>query len=209
LKWFKAFVIISSITTMSQFPEIVLKLYVPSEYATLRAFYMNRIQDHNDCRYKMFPDSGFDLGLPIDFSITKTCSNKIPLGVHCSMYTYVRCDCVDDVSTMTGESRGIYPFNNLFEIPQAYYLYPRSSIVKTPIRLSNSVGIIDSGYRGEITAFVDKLDTQVDSFFVRAMDRYFQICHPSLMPFKVVMVDTKEELGITERGDGGFGSTGR
>jgi dUTPase len=194
---------------MSQFPEIVLKLYVPPEYATLRAFYMNRIQDHNDERYKMFPDSGFDLGLPVNFIITKTCSNKIPLGIHCSMYTYVGRDSMDDNSNMTAESRGIYPSNNMFEIPQAYYLYPRSSIVKTPLRLSNSVGIIDSGYRGEITAFVDKMDNQVDSVSLTAMDRYFQICHPSLMPFKVIMVDTKEELGITERGSGGFGSTGR
>lgn len=178
---------------MSPFPEIVLKLFVPPEYATLRAFYTNRIQDHNGSLYKTFPDSGFDLGVPTDFTIAKTCSNKIPLGVHCSMYMYTKHDHTDKV----------------IEVPQAYYLYPRSSIVKTPIRLSNSVGIIDTGYRGEITAFVDKIDNQCDSFFIRAMDRYFQICHPSLIPFKVIMVNTKEELGLTERGDGGFGSTGR
>ena len=41
------------------------------------------------------------------------------------------------------------------------------------------------------------------------MDRYFQLVHPSYNPFKVVMVDSKEELGSTNRGEGGFGSTGR
>ena len=95
-------------------------------------------------------------------------------------------------------------------IPQAYYLYPRSSIIKTPLRLSNSVGIIDRGYSGEIIAVVDNIDHHTsNSFTIRAMERYFQICHPTLAPFKVVMVNSKEELGQTERGNGGFGSTGR
>jgi dUTP pyrophosphatase len=168
--------------------ELTMYIFVPNEYETLRAFYRYRIHDHNNTLYNSaHADSGFDLGLPTNFQITKTCSNKIPLGVHCSMY----------VSVDTKKT------------PQAYYLYPRSSIVKTPFRLSNSVGIIDRGYRGEITAFVDMIDHQRDTFDMCAMDRHFQICHPSLEPFKVVMVDTKEELGLTERGDGGFGSTGR
>ena len=41
------------------------------------------------------------------------------------------------------------------------------------------------------------------------MERYFQICHRSLSPFKVVLADTLDSLGTTERGDGGFGSSGR
>ena len=75
--------------------------------------------------------------------------------------------------------------------------------------MSNSLGIIDSGYRGEITAAVDNVDSSCSSIKLNAMERYFQLCHPSLMPFRVVMVDTIEELGITARGDGGFGSTGQ
>lgn len=165
-----------------------LRIFVSSQQDTLREFYSQRIQDHNAKIYDDFPDSGFDLGLPKDFNLAKTCSNKIPLGIHCAMST---------------------SSNNIREIPQAYYLYPRSSVVKTPIRMSNSVGIIDSGYRGEITAFVDMIDTTRNSFSVLAMDRYFQICHPTLAPFKVIMVDSLEELGTTCRGAGGFGSTGR
>ena len=188
---------------MSVTPELVLKLFVPANNASLRVFYINRIQDHNAGRFDTFPDSGFDLGLPSDFNITKVCSNKIPLGVQCAMYMYVR---LASAGSGSGASADL---NIPIEVPQAYYLYPRSSIIKTPLRLSNSVGIIDSGYRGEITAVVDKVDNQVDSFQIRAMDRYFQLCHPSLMPFKVIMVNTIEELGLTARGDGGFGSTGR
>jgi dUTP pyrophosphatase len=192
---------------MSVTPELVLKLFVPANNASLRVFYINRIQDHNAGRFDTFPDSGFDLGLPSDFNITKVCSNKIPLGVHCAMYMYVR---LASAGAGAGAGAGASADLNIpIEVPQAYYLYPRSSIIKTPLRLSNSVGIIDSGYRGEITAVVDKVDNQVDSFQIRAMDRYFQLCHPSLMPFKVIMVNTIEELGLTARGDGGFGSTGR
>jgi len=186
---------------MSVTPELVLKLFVPYDNATLRAYYMNRIQDHNAGRYNTFPDSGFDLGLPNDFNITKVCSNKIPLGIQCAMYMYVR--------LASASASASADLNTTTEVPQAYYLYPRSSIIKTPLRLSNSVGIIDSGYRGEIIAVVDKVDNQVDSFQIHAMDRYFQLCHPSLTPFKVIMVNTIEELGLTARGDGGFGSTGR
>jgi dUTPase len=194
---------------MSVTPELVLKLFVPYDNASLRVFYINRIQDHNAGRFDTFPDSGFDLGLPRDFNITKVCSNKIPLGVQCAMYMYVR---LASASAGAGSGSGAgaaIDLNTPIEVPQAYYLYPRSSIIKTPLRLSNSVGIIDSGYRGEIIAVVDKVDNQVDSFQIQAMDRYFQLCHPSLMPFKVVMVNTIEELGLTVRGDGGFGSTGR
>ena len=202
---------------MSVTPELVLKLFVPANNASLRVFYINRIQDHNAGRFDTFPDSGFDLGLPSDFNITKVCSNKIPLGVQCAMYMYVRLASSGSGSGSgsgagagAGAGSGASADLNIpIEVPQAYYLYPRSSIIKTPLRLSNSVGIIDSGYRGEITAVVDKVDNQVDSFQIRAMDRYFQLCHPSLMPFKVIMVNTIEELGLTARGDGGFGSTGR
>jgi dUTP pyrophosphatase len=166
--------------------EYILKIFVSNDHETLRAFYRQRIQDHNTRTYEHFADSGFDLGLPKDFLLEKTYSNKISLGVHCAMFS-----------------------NDTQKIPQAYYLYPRSSIVKTPLRLSNSVGIIDSGYRGEIMAFVDMIDGSRNSYSISAMDRYFQICHSSLRPFKVILVDTLEELGSSARGSGGFGSTGR
>jgi hypothetical protein len=203
---------------MTHTTDIVLKLFVPFEHSTLRAFYRQRIDEHNyNVVNNLYADSGFDLGLPTDLSINKICSNKIPLGIHCSMYSYSSVVSVyDDTDAYiyatsnddsNGDSNG--DSRNTNATPQAYYLYPRSSIIKTPIRLSNSVGIIDRGYRGEIIAVVDNADHTSNSFTIRAMERYFQICHPTLTPFKVVMVDSKEELGQTERGNRGFGSTGR
>ena len=88
--------------------------------------------------------------------------------------------------------------------PMAYYLYPRSSISKTPLRMSNSVGIIDAGYRGHIMAKVDNISNE--DFIVRAGERYFQICVPTLLTPTVVLGSVND---ITERGAGGFGSTGR
>lgn len=161
---------------------LTLFMFIPDQ-PELKEFYKNRAEDHNNKAPGKYADSGFDLGLPQHKVIRdKDISVKLPLNVQCSMYR------PDGTS-------------------QAYYLYPRSSIIKTPLRLSNSVGIIDRGYRGVITAVVDKIGGEPD-FEMDKFNRYFQICHPTLEPFQVVIVDSKEELGLTERNEGGFGSTG-
>ena len=110
-----------------------------------------------------------------------------------------------------------------------YYLYCRSSTgSKTPLRLSNSVGIIDSGYRGNIKACFDNIninnsdinnsdinnsDILVGSndFVLKQGERYTQLCPPNLeYPMKVVIVDNISDLGKeTIRGYGGFGSSGQ
>jgi len=82
-------------------------------------------------------------------------------------------------------------------------LYPRSSISKTPLRLANSIGIIDSGYRGNIMAAVDNISDE--PYQVQKGQRLFQICGRYLEPIELQLV---EELSDTERGNGGFGSTG-
>ena len=129
-------------------------------------------------------DAGFDLLVPNNLNIdSRTISKKINYGINCSM-------------TFNGK-------------PTAYYLYPRSSMgAKTPLRLSNSVGIIDSGYRGYIIGVVDNISD--DDYQVNLNNRLMQICGPNIMyPIYPVIVDTIEELGITNRGANGFGSTGR
>jgi len=97
----------------------------------------------------------------------------------------------------------------------AYYLYPRSSIYKTPLMLANSVGIIDSGYRGWICSAMRflprKIDEEIGGVFSYHVDPYTkltQICHPNLLPFLVELVDDESVLESTTRGEGGFGSTG-
>ena len=63
-----------------------------------------------------------------------------------------------------------------------YYLYPRSSISKTPLILANSVGIIDSGYRGNIKACFDlnKNHESYDNFKIESGNRYVQITPPNI-----------------------------
>jgi dUTPase len=100
-----------------------------------------------------------------------------------------------------------------------FYLYPRSSISKTRMRLANSVGIIDAGYRGDLIAAVDTIGLFGSNDIwhvwketlspIKKYDRYFQVCAPDLSPFLVHIVETEAELGTpTTRGTGGFGSTG-
>ena len=86
-----------------------------------------------------------------------------------------------------------------------YYIYPRSSLSKTNLRLANSTGIIDAGYRGHIIGVFDVLaETQILNH-----ERLVQICAPGLVPIVVSLVDQLEDLGEqTQRGTGGFGSTG-
>ena len=101
-----------------------------------------------------------------------------------------------------------------------FYMYPRSSISKIPLRLANSTGIIDAGYRGHLMGMFDVVfdaakcqndsDDNDADFFGKKFDRYVQLCAPGLVPILVEVVGTREELGEqTERGNGGFGSTGR
>ena len=103
--------------------------------------------------------------------------------------------------------------------PCGFYLYPRSSISKTRMRLANSVGIIDAGYRGDLIAAVDSIgvfgSTDIWQIWketlspIKKYDRYFQVCAPDLSPFLVHIVEREEDLSPpTTRGQGGFGSTG-
>ena len=86
-----------------------------------------------------------------------------------------------------------------------YWLVPRSSIYKTKLRMANSVGIIDLNYRGSLGTPLDNISTEPVT--VEAGTRLFQICSHDLIPFdSVTQVGTLDE---TDRGEGGFGSTGK
>ena len=75
---------------------------------------------------------------------------------------------------------------------------------RTPLRLANSVGIIDAGYRGEICAIIDNIKDE--PYSIECGTRLFQICSPTLEPIEYDIVNSLSE---TTRGVGGFGSTGR
>lgn len=96
------------------------------------------------------------------------------------------------------------------EIPEGFVglAFPRSSIRKTHLHLSNSVGVIDSGYRGEIQATFKKIqgisNNALDNYKVG--DRIFQLM---IIPHPTIQFQEVDELTTTERGEGGFGSTGK
>jgi len=87
---------------------------------------------------------------------------------------------------------------------KAYYLFPRSSISKTPLRMSNSIGLIDGGYRGEIMASCDNIKNE--PYIIKKGQRLFQLVATDSSPISYKIVDLLEN---TSRGEGGFGSTGK
>lgn len=127
-------------------------------------------------------DSGLDLFFPEDVTLNKgSLAVSVPLGIQCEALTK------DGTQNLS------------------YYLYPRSSISKTPLRMANSVGIIDAGYRGQIIVALDLVDPDINSFTIKKGTRLFQICSPTLDPIHLALVDSLSE---TQRGNDGFGSTG-
>lgn len=92
------------------------------------------------------------------------------------------------------------------EIPQGYMglLVPRSSMSKTPLRCANSVGIIDADYRGEISIVYENVSCS--DYMIFRGDRIAQLI---IVPIAVVDVEEVQTLSETERGTGGYGSTGK
>ena len=84
-----------------------------------------------------------------------------------------------------------------------YYLNPRSSIFKTGVIMANSIGVIDKGYRGELKGPVVAF---IEEAHIKAGSRLFQVISPNMDP--IVEVRIVDSLPETERGAGGFGSTG-
>lgn len=93
------------------------------------------------------------------------------------------------------------------EIPPGYFgaIFPRSSIRNTPLILSNCVGVIDSGYRGEIVFSFRWVNT-ADGMQYKAGDRIGQLV---ILPLPEVEFEEVLVLSESKRGVGGFGSTGK
>ncbi len=112
---------------------------------------------------------------------------------------------LEDITYVPGETKPIkLGISCEAENQNAYYLFPRSSIAKTPLRMSNSIGLIDGGYRGEIMAMCDNIKNI--EYTARKGDRLFQLVAPDCSAIHYQMV---ESLSVTSRGSGGFGSTGK
>jgi dUTP pyrophosphatase len=132
-------------------------------------------------------DSGVDLIIPSSHIIVTNDVIKCGLGIACELIP-------NDASYSVG-----------------FFLSPRSSLTDEPIILTNSIGIIDAGYRGELKApfrcFADVRhpSTLNNNFYeIKQGSRFVQIVAPDLRPIKIKLVD---ELSNTDRGTRGFGST--
>ena len=146
--------------------------------------YKKRAKTHNDnCNTSLHYDAGFDILTPQEINCLPLCVTKLNSNIVATLH-----DSNDN--------------------PLSFYMYARSSISKTPLRLANNVGIIDSGYRGNLCGVFDIHNLAADKTPYEQYQRLVQICSNTLEPFKVILVDDIDKLGTTERGEGGFGSTG-
>ena len=164
-----------------------LKIFVNGD-EKLKQKYKECVEKHNRAliQNQEHIDAGFDIFVPGKLTTTIDNVNKVDFNIVCSAVMV----------------------NNNNKINTGYYMYPRSSLSKTSLRLANSVGIIDSGYRGNLIGMFDLLG--IESYEVNQYDRLVQVCAPGLVPIYVEIVDTFEDLGTnTLRGTGGFGSTGK
>ena len=148
-----------------------LRLFIDSNDNVLVDRYISSISSHNnkvlDPHYQ-YLDAGFDLFVANEINCDSNQVNKIDLEVKCS------------AQIVSNDSE---PRNT------GFYMYPRSSISNTPLRLANSVGIIDSGYRGRL---VGKFDCLQNQFIINKLDRLLQICAPGLIPIYVELVNNAE-----------------
>ena len=140
------------------------------------------IKPHNDIAWKFYKnhghfhdgDAGLDLYVLENIDFKAGETKVIKLGISCEP-----------------------------EDGKAYYLFPRSSISKTPLRMANSIGLIDGGYRGEIMAVCDNIK-DID-YTAEKGQRLFQLVATDSSSIEYELV---EDLEMTTRGIGGFGSTG-
>ena len=151
-----------------------MHLSILAENGEIESLYCNHSTYHEG-------DSGLDLFFIEEINIGAKSTKLISLGIKCEAYPDK-----DKESNIS------------------YYLYPRSSISKTPLRMSNSIGLIDGGYRGEIIAVCDNIKTE--PYTVEKGQRLFQLVAADNSPIHFKLTD---QLEMTSRGTGGFGSTGR
>ena len=109
--------------------------------------------------------------------------------------------------TYDNDGNVVYGCGLAFEIPDGYMglVFPRSSNAKKSLLLSNSVGVIDAGYRGEVTAKFKRLYPISQGEYAIG-ERFAQLI---VMTIPAVEFEEAEELSESERGVGGYGSSGK
>lgn len=131
-------------------------------------------------------DSGTDLYFKEDQIIPAKSTVLIDLGIACEMRELNSKFTIDNMQLFTNKS---------------YFILPRSSIYKTPLRQSNSIGLIDSKYFHNLKVAVDNISDK--DYKITKGQKLFQIALPSLQEFTIAIVN---ELSSSSRGIG-FGSS--
>mgnify|MGYP001562240565 CR=1 FL=1 len=134
-------------------------------------------------------DSGLDLFFPNDIIIPAHKTVLVDLGISCELK-------VIQTNFKLGSE-------NILYVNKSLLMMPRSSIYKTPLRMANSLGLIDSEYRGILKVPIDNI-SDID-YNIKKGQKLFQLVAPNLEQFNIVLSD---KLSSTERGQKGFGSSG-
>lgn len=229
----------------------ILYICVEEGNPNLKRKYEEAIKKWNDKMWKSkFPDAGFDVYSPLggmcgvmdgkDFPLN---GKDFPLSFEEINNSNAEISYFPDKHEKNGDKHrfslklgnnpcqqlkmnfmiktAMYKYKNGRYIPVSFTTHPRSSIYKTPLRITNSTGIIDSGYRGNLMGVFDVLsfykkkmkdnmEQSWENYRINKNERFIQICAPGLEPFVVELVDKPEELSEeTDRGDKGFGSSGK
>ena len=143
-------------------------------------------------------DAGVDLYFPDEVTIpSKALGLKVDLKIQAEMVQEV------NSQLMTNIPKEMLKGMNIEERSLSYMVLPRSSIIKTPLRMSNSIGIMDAGYRGNFMVPIDNLSDE--DFIIEKHTRLFQVVSSNLNNIDVKIVN---KLSTSKRGTGGFGSTG-
>lgn len=110
----------------------------------------------------------------------------------------------------------VYGTGLAFEIPEGYVglVFPRSSLSRLDIALSNCVGVIDSGYRGEVTvkfkpAMLFNREQRPIILNNRTYEVGERVAQIIIIPYPQITFIEADELSETERGTGGYGSSGK
>ena len=143
-------------------------------------------------------DAGVDLYFPEEVIVpAKALGMKVDLKIQAEM-----CQAVNKQLTQNIPPKRLQGMS-IADRYLSYMVVPRSSIIKTPLRMANSVGIIDAGYRGNYMVPIDNLSDE--EFIIKKHTRLFQVVSSTL---DVIDVEIVNRLSDSERGKGGFGSTG-
>lgn len=131
----------------------------------------------------------------------------VPTRAHASDAGF---DLVAVSRVIDGDGAVVYGTGLAFEIPEGYVglVFPRSSVAKKDLVLSNCVGVIDAGYRGEVMAKFKLMDPIYKHEVYHWYTVGERVCQIVFMKLPEVELVESDELSESERGAGGYGSTG-